>query len=143
MTRKPFPAFTLIEMLIVIVIIGILAAALIPKLTGLQARARDTARSADMRNVSSAIEVYALDHGGEYPAASFVVWNTSPPLKLQNLLVPQAFAQEATSSLETIFSEIKPYLNTLPIDPNRSGIASNVAGNCLTKGESYAYFSVT
>ena len=57
-------------MLIVIVIIGVLAAALIPRLTGIQARARDTARTADMRQVSTAIEVYALDNGS-YPIALF------------------------------------------------------------------------
>ena len=37
-------AFTLVEMLIVVVIIGILAAALIPRLTGAQSKARDAAR---------------------------------------------------------------------------------------------------
>jgi type II secretory pathway pseudopilin PulG len=38
-------------MLIVIVIIGILAAALIPRLTGAQAQARDTARLADLNQL--------------------------------------------------------------------------------------------
>ena len=88
-------------MLIVIVIIGVLAAALIPRVNGLQARARDAARVSDMRNVSTAIEVYALDNGS-YPVANFVVLNTSSPLISTNLFFSQAFAQEATSSLDTI-----------------------------------------
>jgi prepilin-type N-terminal cleavage/methylation domain-containing protein len=37
-------AFTLVEMLIVIIIIGLLAVALVPKLTAIQGRARDVAR---------------------------------------------------------------------------------------------------
>lgn len=43
--------FTLIEMLIVIVIIGILARALIPTLQGMQGSARDAARTADLNQV--------------------------------------------------------------------------------------------
>lgn len=63
LTRK---WFTLVEMLIVIVIIGILAAALIPRLTGIQARARDTARKADLNQISTSLSTYALDHNA-YP----------------------------------------------------------------------------
>lgn len=56
-------AFTLVEMLIVIVIIGILAAALIPRLTGVQSRARDVARTADIQQISTALTTYQLDNG--------------------------------------------------------------------------------
>lgn len=45
-------------MLIVIVIIGILAAALIPRLTGAQAKARNTARKADLSQINTAIMAY-------------------------------------------------------------------------------------
>ena len=50
-------------MLIVIVIIGILAAALIPRLTGIQSRARDTARAYDLRNIGQGVRMYQLDFG--------------------------------------------------------------------------------
>lgn len=53
-------------MLIVIVIIGILSAALIPRVVGVQARARDVARTADARNLYTALEIYILDHA-QYP----------------------------------------------------------------------------
>ena len=129
-------------MLIVIVIIGILAAALIPRLTGIQARARDTARSADMRNVSSALEVYALDNGGTYPSWNFVVLHHSPsPARLSNFFIPQIFAQEATSSLDTISGQLGSYLTSLPTDPNGNGIATTSAGTCVNKGKSYAYYT--
>lgn len=54
--------FTLIEMLIVIVIIGILAAALIPRLTSARWRANDTARKADLQQIWTALISYQIDN---------------------------------------------------------------------------------
>jgi len=58
--------FTLIEMLIVIVIIGILAVALIPRIWNARDRAADVARMADVRSIATALISYRLDHGS-YP----------------------------------------------------------------------------
>ncbi len=55
-------SFTLIEMLIVIVIIGVLAAALVPRLTSLQGRARDTKRKADFTTILNANEIFFIDN---------------------------------------------------------------------------------
>ena len=50
-------------MLIVIVIIGILAAALIPRLSSARGRANDVARKADLSQIASALVVYQIDKG--------------------------------------------------------------------------------
>lgn len=50
-------------MLIVIVIIGILAAALIPRLSSARGRANDVARKADLAQVATALVAYQIDHG--------------------------------------------------------------------------------
>ncbi len=59
-------SFTLIEMLIVIVIIGILAAALVPRLTDIQSRARNVKRKADITTLTNGIRIYYTDHA-DYP----------------------------------------------------------------------------
>ena len=61
--------FTLIELMIVIVILGILMCTILPRLTGAQSRVRDTARIADLNNISQALEIYFSDNG-EYPLAT-------------------------------------------------------------------------
>ncbi|MEI6673136.1 MAG: prepilin-type N-terminal cleavage/methylation domain-containing protein [bacterium] len=61
--------FTLIEMLIVIVIIGILAAALIPRLSSARGRANDVARKADLAQVATALVSYQIDRG-QFPTCT-------------------------------------------------------------------------
>lgn len=55
MKKKTINAFTLVEMLIVIVIIGILIAALMPRMQAAQWRARDVSRKTALSQIQSAI----------------------------------------------------------------------------------------
>lgn len=60
-------AFTLVEMLVVIAIIGILAALLLPALERAQARAQRIACVNGLRQIGLASHVFANDHGGKLP----------------------------------------------------------------------------
>jgi len=64
-------AFTLVEMMIVIIIIGILMAAFLPKLQWAQQRARDVARKANLSTISTALLMY-FNAKGTYPTWSCV-----------------------------------------------------------------------
>ncbi len=66
-------AFTLIELLIVVAIIGILAAIAVPNFLNAQIRAKVSRAQADLRTIRTAVQAYALDHDG--PPA-----NTHPSL---------------------------------------------------------------
>ena len=63
MKKNTLKAFTLVEMLIVIVIIGILIAALLPRMQAAQWRARDVARKTALSQIQSAIVTYQWDNG--------------------------------------------------------------------------------
>ena len=55
--------FTLVELMIVIAIIGILAAVLYPAMGKYFGRARDTTRITDLGKIGQALRVYEIDHG--------------------------------------------------------------------------------
>ena len=63
--------FTIVELLIVIVVIGILAALVLNAFSGVQAKARDTKRQTDVRSIASQLEAYFNGTGnGSYPINS-------------------------------------------------------------------------
>ncbi len=55
--------FTIVELLIVIVVIGILAAITIVAYSGIQAKARDAQRKEDVAQIAKALQLYGVDKG--------------------------------------------------------------------------------
>ena len=63
MHKQKQTGFTIVELLIVIVVIGILAAITIVAFNGIQARANKTAVQSDLANLAKQIQVHAATHG--------------------------------------------------------------------------------
>lgn len=76
--------FTIVELLIVIVIIGILAGLVITTFVGIQARGRDSERRTDLKAMQGQLEAYFADNGG-YPTRddfSDATWRTNNKVTL-------------------------------------------------------------
>ncbi len=61
--RRRAPGFTLIEVMLVVVILGILAAVVLPRLVGRTEQARLAAAQQQIESLSIALEAYYLDNG--------------------------------------------------------------------------------
>lgn len=60
--------FTLVEILVVVVLLGILAIIVVPHFTGAGTEARTSTMSTDLRRIRSQIEFYKFQHNEQLPA---------------------------------------------------------------------------
>jgi general secretion pathway protein G len=62
--------FTLVEILIVVVILGILAAIVIPQFTSASEAAKASSLVTQLQSLRSQLELYQLQHNGNYPSGT-------------------------------------------------------------------------
>lgn len=71
--RRTHSAFSLIELVIVVVIIGIIAAIAIPRMSRGAQGANDSSLQGNLAVLRKAIDLYAAEHGGNFPTATDIV----------------------------------------------------------------------
>ena len=113
--------FTLIELMIVIVILGVLMGTILPRLSGAQGRARDTAVSADLGNLAQVLELYYSDFGS-YPA--------NETLGTPECIESDATAGTGTKALNT--DSLSNYIKggTFPVPPNSNETITALNQTC-------------
>jgi general secretion pathway protein G len=114
--------FSLIELVIVVVIIAIIGAIAIPRLSRGSAGAADSSLVGNLRVLRSAVDLYASEHGGTYPAVGTIV----------NQLTQYTDDQGATSATKTGNYIYGPYIRAIPALPvgakkGQNGIAASTA----------------
>ena len=116
MKKNRINAFTLVEMLIVIVIIGILIAALLPRLSSAQGKARDVSRQTALSQLQSAIVMYQWDKWERPQQALAVSW--------------MAVNVDATTGLAKDL--VNWWMTSIPQDPLKSNSFSWIADKYIT-----------
>ena len=101
--------FTLVELLVVMLILGLLAAIAIPAFFNQRNKAKDASAKAAARTAETAIETFATDNGGSYAAATPAALQTiEPTLNGATLTVPthtaSTYTVTVTSSVGEAFS---------------------------------------
>ena len=117
--KKLQTGFTLIELMIVVAIIGILAAIAIPKFSNSSQRSKESSLRANLKLVRNAIDLFRADTGA-FPAT------------MAGLTAPTTAGLSAAAATCTIAATDwrGPYLQAVPVDP--------VSGSALTYGTTTA-----
>lgn len=113
--RERLRAFTLVELLAVIAIIGVLAGLLIPVVGKVRQNARASVCLGNLRQIGAAFQLYAADNRGLYPALRH--YNDS---------------QQKNPSGSGWVVEINPYLAAREV-------TGNIKTNLGTESDAYAY----
>lgn len=98
--------FTLVEILVVVVLLGILAAIVVPQFSGAGVEARTSALATDLRRVRSQIEFYKFQHNDQLPAAT----GENPTDFLRRMTTK-------TNANGDPGVDFGPYMQSLPVNP--------------------------
>lgn len=117
--------FTLVEILIVVIILGILAAIVIPQFTEASNDARESALQSDLQTARSQLELYKVQHLEKYPNEITAVGSDSAKFILQMI--------SRTNSAGTVMpaagaSADYPYGPYLQKFPENSFVAGSATG---------------
>lgn len=118
MKRQPGShAFTLIELLIVVAIIGILAAIAVPNFLNAQVRAKIARVQSDQNAYATAMDMYQMDNNNHFPLGD-EIWRITTPVAYIAGLNPDPFAPAIPGRFNFIHTYDPFYFITTQPDPD-------------------------
>lgn len=132
--KKISRGFTIVELLIVIVVIGILAALVVVTYNGIQQKARDTERKTDVNAIHGQLEAYQAQNG-KYPTLANV---NDPTFRSDNmkgldsaaLYDPNGDKTDTTPLADAVAANVYSYVVTPATCDN--GAAGDCTGYTMT-----------
>jgi general secretion pathway protein G len=111
--------FTLVEILIVVVILGILAAIVIPQFTGASTEAKESSLVSDLQTIRSQIELYKIQHNDILPGEVLetdgsITTATAASFVNAMCLKTDQYGNVGTTSGVHRFG---PYMTKMPVNP--------------------------
>ena len=103
--------FTLVEILIVVIILGILAAIVIPQFTEASNNARESSLVSDLQTIRSQLELYKVQHLERYPDV-----DEDQAADTANFIVRLTGRSDQTGKINTS-GVYGPYLQKFPTNP--------------------------
>lgn len=110
-------AFTLVELLIVVIILGILSAVVIPQFSDAQTDAKLSSLTTNLQTIRGQIDLYRLQHNSAYPT-------------LANFANQMTKKTDVDGTVNQATGKFGPYLQRIPNNPFTVG----GTGNDVTSG---------
>ncbi len=112
--------FTLVELVLVVVIISVIAAIAIPRLTFGRERTVELNLKMSLRNLRQAIDMYAAEHGGNYPAQTGGGDAVFPPGGSGTIMAHLTWSSNVEGEVVEFRDDAHPYgpyLDKIPVNP--------------------------
>ena len=123
-------AFSLIELVIVVVILGVIGAIAIPRMSRGAAGATESGAVSDLAILRSAVELYAAEHNGAFPALA----------TFSDQLTMYSDIDGNTNGSKTSVFMYGPYIRAIPVQkagPQRG--SATITGTQATAGAGWWY----
>lgn len=117
-TRSRAAGFTLVEILIVVVILGILAAIAVPKLSNASQSSKESTLRDDIRLLRTQLQVYHSQHLDVYPGFPAGDTSATPTAALAaSQLTLYSDASGNTAAASSAQFQYGPYMDKVPANP--------------------------